>query len=288
MATLGQLYSAKDEAVSVFKGHQVDLDKLYIDEDDNIRPVDMEYARRWANQFVKDGGIKSIGVIEVQHMPDGRYRVVDGQHRVTGARLAREMGVEVRRIQAINFSGTDAQRYALMRKKNSGMQLTAVQDAKACAKMRDGGWTNKEIAEEFDVSISYVAIHLDLWDCSDNLKEMVDEGKMSYATAVEMQREHGINADEEAARLLDVAKEVARESGKEETKAKITKKVKDAAEAKKPKKLFGAKQGLRLAELLEYAIEGERDNYEINLSMHDKLELFDLIQDYQNDLESNA
>lgn len=280
MATLGQVSKVEGSGVAVYKDYQVELDMLHIDEADNIRTVDMEYAQRWADQFIRDDGIKSIGVIEVQIMPDGRYRVVDGQHRVTGAKIARDMGVSIRRIQAKTFEGTDAQRYAMMRKKNSGMPLTPLQDAKACAKMRDGGWTNKEIAQEIGVSVSFVATHLELWDCSPFMKGLVDEGKASYATAVELQREHGANADEEAGKLLEVAKE--------QGKDKITKKVKDAAEAKaRPKKLFGGKQGLRLAEIISHSLDGERDNLTIELSMQDKLELFDLIQDYLADGKSS-
>lgn len=283
MATLGQLYKGSDTGITVKKTYMVPFDALYIDEVNNIREVDQEHAATFREMWLA-GDIPDPLLVEI--MPDQRIRIVDGQHRFVGACMARELGLEIARIECKDFNGTEADRYSMMFKRAQGKKLLPLQVAKACQKMEAFGLSRKEIAEKLGVSASYVASHIDLNDCSDGLKELVADGKLSYATAVEMQREHGTGADDEAARLL----EVAQEQGKQ----KITKKVKDADAAKRPKKLFGAKQGLRLAELLAHSIKSplgddcwDIDSFFFEFSFHDRKEVFELINDYLKDGEND-
>ena len=283
MATLGQLYKGSDTGITVKKTYMVPFDALYIDEENNIREVDQDHAATFREMWLA-GDIPDPLLVEI--MPDQRIRIVDGQHRFVGACMARDLGLEIARIECKDFNGTEADRYSMMFKRAQGKKLLPLQVAKACQKMEAFGLSRKEIAEKLGVSASYVAAHIDLNDCSDALKELVGDGKLSYANAVEMQREHGAGADEEAARLLEVAQE--------QGKSKITKKVKDGDAAKRPKKLFGAKQGLRLAELLACSMklpddEGHFSNHDFtfDFSLESKVEIYNLIESYLEDGEND-
>ncbi len=217
MATLGQLYKSNDTGITVKKTYMVPFDELYIDEENNIRNVDQEHAATFREMWLA-GDIPDPLLVEI--MPDNRCRIVDGQHRFVGAQMARELGCEIARIECKDFNGTEADRYSMMFKRAQGKKLLPLQVAKACQKMEAFGLSRKEISEKLGVSPSYVAAHIDLNDCSDGLKELVKDGKTSYATANEIQRGFGINADEKAAELL----EIAQQDGKEKVTMEMVKK----------------------------------------------------------------
>lgn len=79
----------------------IQLDPLLIDFGDRLREVDQDWAAILAETFRRDGQVRQP--IEVRRpIEGGRYRLVTGAHRVTGAILA-----ELPVINALVFEGSD-------------------------------------------------------------------------------------------------------------------------------------------------------------------------------------
>lgn len=213
MPTLGQLYTNKDTrgGIAVNKTFLVPLDSLTIQPGLNIRDIDQEHVEEFAQAWIAG---EYIPAITVQIIKD-KIIVIDGHHRYFGAKLAIERGHEIARVECKDFTGSEADKIAFMITSSQGKQLSPVERASAYQRLKNQGWTIEEIAEKVKRSVSDVQSHLCLMACEPDLIEMVKRNKISYANAVQLQREHG----DKSVAIANGALEKAKESGK----SKITK-----------------------------------------------------------------
>ena len=232
MATLGQMYANKDtrEGIAVNKTFMVPFDKLYVEEDYNIRDIDQAHVEEFAEAFAAGEYLPAMTV----EVTARGVKILDGHHRYHGAKLAIERGHEVLRIECKDFVGSEADKIAFMVTSSQGKQLSPIERANAYLRLKNQGWTNEEIAKKVKRSVSDVQQHLSLSGCAPEILDKINKRQMSYATGIELQRTHGANAG--------IAADEAMEKALKEGKSKVTKAVTAPQ--------FSAKQARRLVELM--------------------------------------
>lgn len=264
MTTLGQRYNNKDtrNGIAVNKTFMVPIDILIVEDGKNVRQTDQEHVEYFAKCWEEGEPLPALTV----RSTDKGIVITDGHHRYFGAMLANERGTEVVRIECKEFTGSIADEIAFMVTSSQGKQLTPVERGNAYLRLKNQGWTNDEIASKVKRSISDVQQHLSLISCSPAIIEKVNNGEMSYAMGIELQRIHG----DKAAEVAGEAMEKAKAAGKNKiTKADI-----------KPQ--FSAKSARRLAELLfdaEYEFTG--NGYHLKLAEGTSTEVMQIIKSYR-------
>lgn len=235
MTTLSKIYSDKEtrDGIAVNKTYLVPVERLYLEPGHNIREADQEHVKYFADCWAAGSPIPALVVTP---MADGRIKIEDGQHRYLGALMAISNGTPIARIECKDFTGDEADRVAFMISSSQGKPLDCFERAKAYVRLKGFGWTNEEIAKKVGRSISDIQMHLSLSDLPPEMKDRISQGQISYANAIQVNREHG----SDAVKLVDEAIAEASEKGK----SKIT------AKAIKPKK---AKPVDRLIELMKPA-----------------------------------
>lgn len=276
MATLSQLYKKESSGVSSKKSYMVPVGSLYIEDGYNVRDLDQDHIEAISEAYLSG---EVLPALTVEVLDDERVKIIDGHHRYNAVLLANANGAEIVRVECKDFVGGEAEKIAYMVTSSQGKQLEPLERADAYKRLINLGWDVKEIAKKVKRSVSDVTTHVNLSECSDNLKKMVSDGSLSYANAVEITREHGIDADKKADELL--------ESAKSEGKQKITKKIIDSVKEKTIDK-FGRKEGIQLAEILSRSLavdieeENEEENYTLEMTLEDKKSLYRIVQFYLN------
>ena len=264
MATLSQKYSNKETrgGIAVNKTYMVPLDELYVEDGYNIREIDQEHVIEFADAWC-DGEYLPAMTVEVT---ERGVKIIDGHHRYHGALIAKSRGHEVARVECKDFVGSESDKIAYMVTSSQGKQLSAIERANAYLRLKNQGWTNDEIAKKVKRSVSDIATHLSLAECGDTIKKMVKDGEMSYATAVDVQRKHGVDAESVAVEQLEKAKA--------EGKTKVTKKTNEPQ--------FSAKKARRLVELMTQAKLSEElhEDAEILMPISAWKEASEIINEY--------
>ncbi|ALX94853.1 DNA-binding protein [Serratia fonticola] len=233
MTTLSQLYKQKEKngtGTTVKKTFMVPITELYLEEGSNIRPVDNEHAEYMRDCWIDGSDLPPLSV----EVTEKGIKVIDGQHRFIGAKLAIEKGHDIPRLECKDFVGTELDKLAHMAKSSQGKPITPIQRAGAYNRAKNQGHTAAEIAKAFGRSVADVEAHIQLLSSGDVLISMVESGEVAATTAVALSREHGPKAGSVA--TAELAK--AKASGKK----KLTK---SAA-----MKQFSAVKARRLVELL--------------------------------------
>lgn len=248
MATLSQRYSAKESIgsdITTRKTFLVPLSEIYAEDGYNVRELNQAHVEEFRDAFIAGEYIPPLAV----EVTEQGVKVIDGHHRFHGALLASEAGHEVARLECKDFVGTEADKIAFMVTSSQGLALTPIERGAAYQRLVNQGWTNAEIAKKVKRSKSDILQHLQLQECSPYIKSLVRAGSINYALAIQINREHGVYADREAARLMKKAEE----SGKK----KITKSVAQPQ--------FNATRARRLCELLYDAAPMVREEGDVLL-----------------------
>lgn len=242
MATVGQLYKSGQTSAVVRKQFWLDPSEIYAEDGYNIRDVDQQHVEEFHQAYLAGEYVPPLTV----EVTSKGIKVIDGHHRLAGAMLAVAGGATLR-LPVNDITGaTEADKIALMVTSSQGKQLDPIERSRAYLRMKAQGWTNEEIAKKVKCSISSVANMLALAEVPESMKAMVKDNQMSYATAIEMVREHGVDAEKIAAESLSKAEEKG--------KKKVTKKVISDAP------VFGKKQAMRLSELaVSFGVDESQD-----------------------------
>ncbi|MBB1584227.1 DNA-binding protein [Serratia sp. OS31] len=268
MATLSQRYSARESIgsdIATRKTFLVPLDEIYIEEGFNVRELSQENIEGFRDAWMAENEYIPPLVVEVT---ERGVKVIDGHHRYSGALLAREAGHNLVRIECKDFAGSEADKIALMITSSQGKPLSPIERGAAYQRLVNQGWTNAEIAKKVKRSESDILQHLQLQECTPYVKSLVRTGSMNYALAISINREHGVYADKEAARLMKKAEDAG--------KTKVTKSIAQPQ--------FSAKKARRMLELLFDAVpivNGDSDM--LMLSKGSKDEVMQIISDYRNE-----
>lgn len=253
MATLNQHYNTKQTGTTVRKTFLVPLNEIYVEEGFNVRDIDAEHVQEFCQAYI-DGEFVPPLVVEVTTRG---VKIIDGHHRYYGAMAAAERGIELR-LECKDFTGNEADKVAFMVTSSQGRALTPVERGQAYNRLRNHGMTNEEIARKVKRSVSDVTIHIQLIECEGPIVEMVKAGEMGHTTAVNLQKEHGVNA----ANIAVEMKEKAKAEGK--TKVSI-----------QPQ--FSAKKARQLVEIMTRA---ERDDNSFVMNKVDADEASKIIAEY--------
>ncbi len=205
MSTLSLVYKGKEKngtGITVKKTYMVPIDELYLEEGFNIRPLDMEHAEYMRDCWIAGADLPPLSVIVTEQ----GIKVLDGQHRFIGAKLAAEMGYPIPRIECKDFVGTPLQALAHQAKSSQGKPISAIERALGYVRAKNQGYALTEIAKEFGRSITDVETHLQLLSSGQELISMVESGEVAPTTAVALSREHGASAGRIATQQLEKAK----------------------------------------------------------------------------------
>lgn len=242
MSTIGQMYKAGKTSAVVRKQFWMPPEEIYAEDGYNIRDVDQQHVEEFRDAYIAGEYVPPLTV----EVTSKGVKVIDGHHRLAGALLAVAAGTQLR-LPVNDITGaTEADKIALMVTSSQGKSLEPLERSRAYLRMKAQGWTNDEIAKKVKCSISAVANMLALSEVPESMKVMVKENQMSYATAIDMIREHGPDAEKVAAESLGKAES--------QGKKKVTKKIISDAP------VFGKKQAMRLTELaVSFGIDEDQD-----------------------------
>ncbi|EKF63540.1 putative DNA-binding protein [Serratia plymuthica A30] len=267
MATLSQRYAARESIgsdISTRKTFMVPLNEIYAEEGYNVRELNQAHVEEFRDAWIAGEFIPPLAV----EITEQGVKVIDGHHRYHGALLATAAGHEVKRLECKDFEGTEADKIAFMVTSSQGLALTPIERGAAYLRLVNQGWTNTEIAKKVKRSESDILQHLQLQECTPYVKSLVRAGSMNYALAIQLNREHGVYADREAARLMKKAEDAG--------KTKVTKSIAQPQ--------FSAKKARRMLELLFDAVpivQGESDMLMLSRGIKD--EVMQIINDYRQE-----
>lgn len=270
MATLSQHYKQKDKngtGTTVKKTYMVPFEELYTVEGEQGRPLNMEHAEKMCELWIAGADLPAL----VVKVTEQGVKIIDGQHRFTGAGLARAKGVNIPRLECKDFLGSDLEELALQTGSSDSLQVTPIERASQYNKAKNRGYTVAEIAKAFHRSVADVESYLQLLSSGDVLIGMVESGEVAASTAVALSREHGAKAGSIATEGLAKAKAAG--------KKKLTRS--DAIP------LFSAVKARRLVELLVDAeFERNGDGDYLALAMDTSDEINRIIAEYRKGIGS--
>jgi len=141
--------------------------------------IDEEYIKVLMKSLAEDGQLHPI---TVRVLPDGRYEIIDGLHRVESAKRLGWKDIEANVISVDDLEAKFLSLKANLVRRN----LEPVEEGEVVYKiMVKHGLTEKQVAEKLGVSIEWVSKRLALvLKVHEEVKKLVAEGKLSLGHAV--------------------------------------------------------------------------------------------------------
>lgn len=215
---------SSDDSINTERGmFSVDIDQLKEEEGFNPRdyndPNTEKHIENLAQAYTSGDIMPPPLMVKVV---DGEILVRDGHCRLRGAKLARERGADVRRLQVIEFKGDEIDQTALILTSNSGKKLTQLEAAKVFQKMKNLGLNEAKIGAKVGISGQRVRQMLALIDLPVEYKQLINEEKVSPTLAAEVYNAEGTKG---ASRLAKVYQEMTAKMSPEEIakkKPKVT------------------------------------------------------------------
>jgi ParB family chromosome partitioning protein len=252
--TAGSVKSAMKEAGATSRDlWYVPINEIVQLEDFNVRVKNDEYfsAVRAIADSIKENGFyphKPIACMVIKRNGKDVLAVIDGHTRLDAAILAISEGAVIDKLPVVTTqAGTTLEdAIAGLATNNSGKPLTPMALGIVCKRLVSFGWTNSKVAAKLAISVAYVGQLLQLVSAEKEIRDLVNEDKISATLAVQTMNAEG----EQAAKVLQAAVETAKAAGKDKATAKHVSSSKAPA---KPAKVT----------LLGKAIEPEKEEKEI-------------------------
>lgn len=193
------------------------------------------------NGFYRDKPIAGYGAL------DGKKPVIyvtDGHNRLEALRLAIAEGAQIDEVPVIvkDRSTTIEDLTVALVRSNEGKRLTPLEIAIVCKRLVNFGWTIPRIAESLGFTPEYVGQLLTLAGAPREIRQMVQAGEATAATALDAIRKHGSDAGGVMAQALEQAKS----QGKTKVTAKfLPEQVRRKAIVKQAPQMIEALQQLR-------------------------------------------
>lgn len=251
----------KDFAEGRTDVYKIDPRKLRIKEGWNSRdfndPANIEHVKTLA------ASIKEVGVKEPLkvNMEDNIPYVTNGECRYRAVMLLIEQGVEIKSVPVMGEDrfANEADRLFTQFISNSGKPFGPIENARLFKRLIDMGWAQKDIAGKSGMSGGRVSQILELNTLPVSIQQLIVEGKVSSAFALNVWKKHSGNL-EAAFAELSAALEAANAEGRTRAMPKDMNDGEGSGEGSKGKKSGGTKSNLKsfLKKLVEQAYADER------------------------------
>lgn len=174
------------------------LDDINVERGFNLRLAGAELEEHITGifNFIMDGG--TLPPLEVRVADDGRVLVVDGHCRLAAYKRAKAAGAELDYIDVLPFRGNDADRVARILHSASGRPLSVLETALGYKRLAGFKLTPEDIGKKFSKTRQHVDQLLILANANTDVHQLVADGKVSAATAINLVRKNG----EAAGKLL--------------------------------------------------------------------------------------
>lgn len=187
-------------------GNLFKVDPAQIEEDPafNIRLKDADYEERleaYTQMFIAGSRCPPLLV----HVRDTSIIAVDGHMRRRAAIRARESGADIRDVDCVQHLGNDADRVATMLCSGSGRTWSPIELLDGYRRLRNFGWSEREIANRVGKTEQHVRGVLDLADADTAVQEMVRIGSISATEAIREVRKSGSAATVNLTAAVDKA-----------------------------------------------------------------------------------
>jgi predicted GNAT family acetyltransferase len=138
--------------------------------------------------------------------------LTNGHCRLAAVRLAISEGADIKGVpvRVEERQVDDARRTLSLLTRNAGKPLSMIEQAIPVRRLLDYGWSDKEIAAKAGFSLSKVKDLIALCGADTEVKEMIDQGKVSPTTVARTIRKRG---HQKAKEVLKDAVQEADESG---------------------------------------------------------------------------
>lgn len=192
----------------------ISLDRISIDPDFNVRHDTPEVAAHieWLRDSILGQGFLRTRPLTVR-LVDGGAIVVDGHCRFAAVKLAVAGGADIRTLPCLpEGRGISPENRTLMLlTANSGLPLSALEQADAVARLVSYGWTENEIGKKIGRTRQHVVNLLELAQAPKGVRVMVVQGTVSATQAVKTVRAEGAA---KAVKTLQRAAEHAKQEGR--------------------------------------------------------------------------
>lgn len=157
--------------------------------------------------------IAEIGVTEpiTVYMENDVIYLSNGHCRMAAVRLCLERGIEIKGVPCMveDRYSNEADRVFSMFVRNSSLPTTPMEKAKLLKQMIGFGWSREEIAAKGGITIAYVGRLLELNTLPAEMKELVNDGKVSAHVALdEFKKDSGGAAEKIAGEVAKGCKRV--------------------------------------------------------------------------------
>lgn len=214
--SVGQAYKTQgaDLDIKVNKTFMVPVELLIVECGFNVRDLDQEHIDAMAQSYSEG---KMMPALVIRTTKDG-FKVVDGHHRLSAARIA-----GVQRLECKEFTGTEAEQVAFMVSSSQGRNLKPIERAHAYRRLINLGMTKDEIAKAVSRSRADVDNHLLTLEAGDDVIQAIKDGEVAATEVQREMRKSGTGAQD---KIMGAVRKAREEGGKAKLR-KFTKKHQD-------------------------------------------------------------
>jgi len=185
---------------------------------DNCRDIESPQALADIEEIalsIMTRGFDADRAILVRKTSNGRWMVTDGHKRHRATLRAIELGAEIRAIPCRSEEkGTNEQDRAILRLRQPGRELTALEAAIDIKRLMGWGWSDVKIAERLGKKPDWVGRCLELAGAPIEVRQAVRDEQISATEAIKVVRLNGAAAGEV------ITKAVERAHGEGRTRAR--------------------------------------------------------------------
>lgn len=196
---------------------QVELADIHVFPGFNVRVKDdayLDHVRNLAHSILTNGFYqdKPLAGFVVKEGDDQKIFVHDGHCRLEATRIAIEQGAQIERLPVVIApAGTSLDDLTIgLIQSNSGRPLSPFEVAVVCKRLVGYGWEHGQIASRVGITETYLDGLLQIMAAPMAIRQMIQDGRVSVATALDALRRYGADAVEK----LQVAEASAKAAGK--------------------------------------------------------------------------
>ena len=193
--SLDQLSRKYKESVKIKKLFMLDINKLVLPKEYNIRYAGLGYDEYWNQEHVKnyvsdlarnyaDGDVFPPLVVKF-NAETQNAEIIDGAHRYKAILEANEkLGAEIIRHVVTESKGDDAKNILLMINSGQRLEMSAVEVAAGLSRLDAYGFTVEEIAAKVGKTVQYVYYMRKVNDLPPEIKLQIRQKKISVNKAL--------------------------------------------------------------------------------------------------------